>query len=150
MTGGPRSDDDDFLAIGRPRLYHVAGQGLPQISEKPLHRPDRDSLIVLSTVAGLFAWVIANTPGHRRERHVFLNQRIGIEILAALHQVEIALDLFVSPAGIVAGRHLVAVDGSNRTPVAGGEQVLALFLRGRWSNAGESDLKAVRNVCAFG
>jgi hypothetical protein len=60
-------------------------QRLSQIAEKPLDSADRDGLIVLSAIASLLARVIADSPGDRRKRHVFLDQRISVQILAALH-----------------------------------------------------------------
>ena len=52
-----------------------------------LDRADEDSFVVLSTIAGLLARMVANAARHRGERHVFFDERIGIQILAALHQV---------------------------------------------------------------
>src|SRR5208282_3115602 len=99
--------------------------------------------------AGLLAWVVAHAAGDGRERHVFLDERIRVQILAALHQVEIPLNLFVGPASVVARWQLVAIHGPDRAPVAGGEQVLSLFLRWRRRNAGERDLEPIGNFRAF-
>src|SRR5208337_1646644 len=66
------------------------------------------------------------------------------------NHVEIALDLFIGSASVVAGRQLVSVHRSDRTPVAGGEQVLPLFLRWRRCDASERDREPVGDSCAFG
>src|SRR5207247_7973697 len=55
----------------------------------------------------------------------------------ALPIFEIALNFFIGSAGVVAGRHLVAVYGPDGTPVAGGEKILPLFLRRRRRDARE-------------
>src|SRR5208283_220917 len=98
MTGGTRPDDRDFLAVRRPGFDDVAWQCLSEIAEKPLDRANRDGLIVLSAVAGLFARVVAHPAGDRGEWHVFLDERIRVHVLASLHEVEIALDLLVGSA----------------------------------------------------
>ena len=150
VAGGTRADDGDFLAVRLAGLDHVVRQCLSEIAEKPLDRANRDGLIVLSTVAGLLARVIAHSAGDRREGHVFLDERVGVQILAALHQVEIALDLLVGSASVVARWQLVPVHRPDRSPVAGGKQVLPFFLRRCGRDAGERDLEPVGDACAFG
>src|SRR5262249_33445875 len=80
---------------------------------------------------------------------VFLDERVGVEILAALHQIQVALDLLVGAARVVARRHLVAIHGTDCTPVARGKQILPLLLRRRRRDAGEWNLEPVRNVRTF-
>ena len=130
---GTRAYDGNFLAVRLSSLDHVMGQRLSQVAEKAFDRANRDGLVVLSTITGLLARVIAHAAGDRRERHIFLDEGVSVQILAALHQVEIALDFFVGSAGVVARWELVAVHRPDRTPVAGGEKVLPFFLR--WTPA---------------
>src|SRR5262249_62203302 len=103
----------------------VASQRLSEVAEEPLHRANRDRLVVLAAIARLLARVIADPPGHRRERHVLLDQRIGVEILAALDEIEVALNLLVRAAGVVARRHLVAIHRTDPPPAARREQHLS-------------------------
>src|SRR6185295_3289273 len=117
------------------------------------HRANGNRLVVLPAVAGLLARVITDPAGDRRERHVFLDQRVGVEILAALHEVEIALDLLVRAARVVAGRHLVAVHRPDGAPVAGREQILPLFLRRRRRDPAKryrEPIRDVRTLCRHG
>ncbi len=150
VPSGTRSDNGDLLAVGLPRLNYVVRQRLAEIAKKAFDRADRDGLVVFSAIAGLLARVVAHPARDRRKRHVFLDERVGIEILAALHQVEIALNLFVGAASVVAGGQFVAIDRANRTPVAGGKQVLPFFLRGRGRDAGERHGKPVGNMGVLG
>ena len=121
VSGRPGSDDRHFLAVRRPGLDDVARQRLSEVAEEPLDGADGNRLVVLAAIARLLARVIADAAGHRRERHVLLDQRVGIEVFAALHQIQIALDLFVGAARVVARRHLVAIHRPDRAPVAGRE-----------------------------
>ena len=145
-----RADNRNLLAVRLAGLHDVVGQRLTEIAEKALDRANGNRLVILSAIAGLLTRVIAHAAGHGREGHVFLDQRIGVEILAALHQIEVALNLLVGAASVVARWQLVAVDRPNRSPVAGGEQVLPFFLCRCGSDAGERDLEPVGNVSAFG
>ncbi len=150
VSSRPRPDDRDRLAVRRTGLHDVLRKGQAEVAEEPLDRANRNGLVVLATVTGLLAGVIADAAGHRGERHVLLDQGVGVEVLAALHQVEIALDLLVRAARIVTGRHLVVVHGPDRAPVARRKEVLPLFLRGRWGDSGERHLQPVGNMSAFG
>jgi hypothetical protein len=94
---------------------------LSEIAEKALDRANRNGFIVLPAVAGLLARVVAHAARDRGEGHVFLDERVRIEIFAALHQVEIALDFCVGAASVVARRQLVSIDRPDRAPVAGGK-----------------------------
>src|SRR5205814_9784569 len=102
VSRGARSDDRDLLAVGRAGFHDVARQRLPEIAEEPLDGADRDRLVVLAAVARLFARVIADAARDRRERHVFLDERVGVAILPGLNEIQICLNLFVGYAGVVA------------------------------------------------
>src|SRR4029077_5908633 len=149
VPSGTRSDDSDLLAIGRAGFDYVVFEGLSQITEKALDRPNRNCLVVLAAVARLFTRVIAHASRHRRKWHVLLDEGVGIQILAALHKVEIALNFFVGSTCVVAGWQLVPVHGADRAPVAGRKQVLPFVLRGAGSDACKRDFQPVRNTCAF-
>src|SRR5205807_4512475 len=99
--------------------------------------------IVLAPVAGLLARMVAHSTGNRREGHVILNERIGVQILSALQESEIALDFFVSSTGVIVRGQLVSVHRSDGTPVSGGKQVLSLFLLWSRGDTGEGDGKPV-------
>ena len=124
----PTPQSGAVLLFAAEDAPHVVRQRLSEVAEKSLDRADRDGFIVLPPVASLFAGVVAHTARDRRERHVFLDQRVGVEILPALHQVQITLDLFVRTAGVVAGRQLIPVNRPNRPPIARREKILALIL----------------------
>ena len=112
---------------GPERLAQLVCVDAAKIAEEALDRADRDRFVVLAAIARLLAGVIAHAAGHRRKRHVFLDERVGVEILPALDQIQVALDLFVRAARVVARRHLVPVHGPNRTPVARRKQILTLL-----------------------
>src|SRR3984885_8729356 len=150
VPGRTGSDDGDFLAVGFPGLHHVVRQGLAEIAQKALDRADRDGFVVLSTIAGLLAGVVADPAGDRWKGHVFLDESVSVQIFAALHEVEIALNLFVSSARVIARGQLVSIDRSDGAPVAGREKVLPFFLRRRGGDTGERNLKPVGNTSAFG
>ncbi len=150
MARGARPDNGNFLSIGRPSLHHVALQRLSEVPQKTLDRTNRDGFVVLSAIASLLARVITHATGDRGKRHIFLDERVGVEILPALHKVQIALDLFVRSAGVVAGRHLVPVDRPDRAPIPRRKQVLPFFLRWRRRNAGKRHGKPVGNMSTFG
>ena len=128
VSGGTRPDDRDLPAVRRAGLHDVARQGLTEVAEEPLDRADGDRLVVLPAVAGLLAGVVAHAARHGRERHVLLDERVRVEVLAAFHEVQVALDLLVRAACVVAGRHLVPVDRPREAPVARREEVLPCFL----------------------
>ncbi len=127
VSGRPGSDDRDLLAVRGTGLHDVARQRLTEVAEEPLDCTNGDRFVVLPAITGLLARVIAHAAGHRRKRHVFLDERVRVQILAPLHQVEIALNLFVGAAGVVTRRHLVAVHRPDRAPVARGKQILSLL-----------------------
>ena len=149
MASGTGPDDGNFLTVWLAGLDYVACQGLSEIAKKALDRANRDGFIVLAPVAGLLARMVAHSTGNRREGHVFLNERIGVQILSALHEIEIALDFFVGSTGVIARGQLVSVHRSDGTPVSGGKQVLSLFLRWGRGDTGEGDGKPVRDVRAL-
>jgi len=149
VAGRPRANNGDFLPIGSAGLDYVARQRLSEIAEKTFHGADGDSFIVLTAIAGLFARVVTHASCDRREWHVFLDERVGIEILAALDEVKIALDFFVGAAGVIAGRQFVTVHGPDCAPVAGWKKILSLFLRRRGRDAGKRDVQPFGNMCTF-
>src|SRR6202035_1897875 len=106
--------------------------------------------VVLSTIAGLLAGVVADPAGDRWKGHVFLDESVSVQIFAALHEVEIALNLFVSSARVIARGQLVAIDRSDGAPVAGREKVLPFFLRRRGGVIGERRHFTVGNTKPFG
>src|ERR1700722_8408535 len=128
VARGTGTDNSNLLSVGRPGFYNVARKRLSEIAKETLNGANRNRFVVLPTVTSLFARVIADAARHGRERHVFLDQRVSVEIFAALHQVQIALDLFIRAAGVVAGRQLVPVHRADRAPVAGRKKILSLFL----------------------
>src|SRR6202040_1045619 len=78
VTGGTRTDDGDFLAVGGSPLHHVFLQCLPEIAKESLDPANRDGLIIFPAVAGLLAWVVADSARHRWKRHVFLDERVRV------------------------------------------------------------------------
>src|SRR6266545_4632002 len=138
---GPGADHGDVLAVERRQRWRdrVVGQRQAVVAEVALDVADADGLVVVLAVTGALAGVVADPTGDRGHRVVFHDGQVAVQEALVLDVVEVLLDLLAGGARVVAGRHLVAVDGPEEAEVLGREQLLAGLLGGCRRDAGERE-----------
>src|SRR5918992_124358 len=132
QSSRPRADHGDALSVdGRDRIFdRILRQLQAEVPEEALDVADSDRLGMILTISGSLPGGGADASRYRRHRIVIDDGHIAVEKAFVLDVVEVPLDLLPGGTCVVAGRHLVPVDGTEESEVARGEQLLSRFLGG--------------------
>ena len=111
QSAGPRADNEDALAAWLQAARQWPALRGCLVAEKPFNRMDADAAVQLPAIAGTLARVIANPAMHCGQRVVPDQALPRITEFSGLRQIEPALNILASRAGMIAGWQKIDIKG---------------------------------------